>query len=90
MQEGDVGLILRELFLVVLKLGAPGLLTAMAVGLVISLIQAVTQINETTLAFVPKVLALGAALMLAGPFMYATLADYSHALFDHLIAVGGQ
>lgn len=90
MQEGDVGLVLRDLFMVVLKLGAPGLVTAMAVGLVISLIQAVTQINETTLAFVPKVLALGAALMLAGPFMYSTLADYSHALFDRLIAVGGQ
>ena len=67
MQQGDVGLVLRDLFMVVLKLGAPGLVTAMAVGLVISLIQAVTQINETTLAFVPKVLALGAALMLAGP-----------------------
>ena len=90
MQEGDVGLVLRDLFMVVLKLGAPGLVTAMAVGLVISLIQAVTQINETTLAFVPKVLALGAALMLAGPFMYATLADYSHTLFDRMIAVGGQ
>ena len=73
-----------------MKLGAPGLVTAMAVGLVISLIQSVTQINESTLAFVPKVLALGAALMLAGPFMYATLADYSHTIFDRLIAVGGQ
>lgn len=90
MQEGDVGLILRDLFMVVLKLGAPGLVTAMVVGLVISLVQAVTQINETTLAFVPKVLALGAALMFAGPFMYATLSDYSRGIFDRLIAVGGQ
>ena len=90
MQEGDVGLVLRDLFIVVLKLGAPGLVTAMAVGLIISLIQSVTQINESTLAFVPKVLALGAALMLAGPFMYATLADYSHTIFDRLIAIGGQ
>ena len=90
MQEGDVGLVLHDLFIVVLKLGSPALLTAMVVGLVISLIQSVTQINETTLAFVPKVLALGAALMLAGPFMYATLADYSHTIFDRLIAIGGQ
>ena len=90
MQEGDVGLVLRDLFMVVLKLGAPALLTAMAVGLVISLIQAITQINESTLAFVPKVLALGAALILAGPFMYATLSDYSHGIFDRLIAVGGR
>ncbi len=85
-----MGLVLRELFVVVLKLGAPGLLTAMIVGLAISLIQAMTQINESTLAFVPKVLALGAALILAGPFMYATLADYSHGIFDQLIAVGGR
>jgi flagellar biosynthesis protein FliQ len=90
MQEGDVAMVLRDLFMVSLKLGAPGLVTAMVVGLLISLIQAVTQINETTLAFVPKVLALGVALMLAGPFMYATLADYSHGIFDRLIAVGGQ
>ncbi len=90
MQEGDVALVLRDLFMVVLKLGAPALLTAMAVGLVISLIQAITQINESTLAFVPKVLALGAALLLAGPFMYATLADYAHGIFDRLIAVGGR
>jgi flagellar biosynthesis protein FliQ len=82
--------VLRDLFMVSLKLGAPGLLTAMAVGLVISLIQAITQINESTLAFVPKVLALGVALMLAGPFMYATLSDYTHGIFDRLIAVGGQ
>ena len=46
MQEGDVAMVLRDLFVVVLKLAAPGLLTAMGVGLVISLIQAVTQINE--------------------------------------------
>ena len=90
MQESDVAVVLYDLFMVALKLGAPALLTAMSVGLVISLLQAVTQINETTLAFVPKVLALGLALMLAGPFMYATLADYTHSIFDRLIAVGGQ
>lgn len=90
MQESDVAVVLRDLFMVALKLGAPALLTAMSVGLVISLIQAVTQINETTLAFVPKVLALGMALMLTGPFMYATLADYAHSVFDRLVAVGGR
>ena len=90
MQEADVANVLRGLFMVSLKLGAPALLTAMIVGLLISLLQAITQINESTLAFVPKVLALGAALMLAGPFMYATLSDYTLALFDRMIALGGQ
>ena len=47
----------------------PPLGVALAVGLVVSLLQAVTQINEETLAFVPKVLAIGVALVLSGPFM---------------------
>ncbi len=86
--QDDIGMILRAMFMVVLKLSAPGLLAALAVGLVVSLIQAVTQINEATLAFVPKLLALGLALSIAGPFMFATLTDYTHLLFDRLIAVG--
>lgn len=86
----DVGMILRAMFLVVLKLSAPALLAALVVGLVISLIQAVTQLNESTLAFVPKLLALGLALSIAGPFMFNTLTDYTHLLFDRLIAAGGQ
>jgi flagellar biosynthetic protein FliQ len=88
--QDDVGTILRAMFMVVLKLSAPGLVAALTVGLVVSLIQAVTQINETTLAFVPKLLALGLALSIAGPFMLATLNDYTHLLFDRLIAAGGQ
>ena len=90
MQEGDVALIMRDMFMVVLKLSAPGLLAALVVGLIVSLIQAVTQLNETTLAFVPKLLALGVALTVAGPFMFSTLTDYTHLLFDRLIASGGQ
>ena len=90
MQEGDVAAILRDMFMVVLKMAAPGLLTALGVGVLISLIQAVTQLNESTLAFVPKLLALGLALTLAGPFMFATLTDYTRLLFDQLIASGGR
>jgi flagellar biosynthesis protein FliQ len=90
MQEGDVALMLRDLFIVVLKLSAPGLLTALVVGLVVSLVQAVTQISESTLAFVPKLLALGLALSLAGPFMYATLTDFTRTVFDQVVAVGGR
>lgn len=90
MQEGDVGLILRDMFIVIIKLSAPALMTALVVGLIISLIQAVTQLNELTLAFVPKLLALGLALSIAGPFMFVTLTDYTHLLFDRLIASGGQ
>ncbi len=81
---------LRDAMVVLLKLGGPALLAALVVGLVISLFQAVTQINEATLAYVPKLLAIGGALALTGPFMLATLADYTQGLFDRMIAIGGQ
>jgi flagellar biosynthetic protein FliQ len=86
----DVGAMLRESMMVVLKLGGPPLLVGLAVGMVISLLQAVTQIHEQTLAFVPKVLAIGAVLMILGPYTMVTLTDFAHVLFDRLVAVGGQ
>ena len=90
MAGDDVGAMLRATMMVLLKLGGPPLGVALAVGMVMSLLQAVTQINEQTLAFVPKVLAIGATLMILGPFMMETLTDYSHLLFDRLVVVGGQ
>jgi len=90
MAGDDVSAMLRATMMVLLKLGGPPLGVALAVGMVMSLLQAVTQINEQTLAFVPKVLAIGATLMILGPFMMETLTDYSHLLFDRLVVVGGQ
>lgn len=90
MTEGDVGAALRDAMLVMLKLGGPPLLVALAVGVVVALFQAVTQINEAALAFVPKALALCAALVLLGPFIYATLDQYARSLFDRLVAIGGS
>ena len=64
---------LRETMLVILKLGGPVLLAALAVGVVMSLVQAVTQINEATLAFVPKFAGdYRRCWRLSGPFMLAT------------------
>jgi flagellar biosynthetic protein FliQ len=90
MNDADIGYLLRDAMLVLLKVGGPPLLVALVVGLLVSLLQAVTQINEATLVFVPKVLALCAALMLLGPFMLATLTGYTHTLLDHLVAIGGS
>jgi flagellar biosynthetic protein FliQ len=90
MDNADIGVLLRDGMLVMLKLGGPPLLVALAVGLLVSLLQAVTQINEATLAFGPKVIALGAALVLLGPFMLSTLSGYANVLFDRLIAIGGS
>ena len=88
MQHSDIGALLREAIVVVLKLGGPPLGVALAVGLVMSLVQAVTQINEQTLAFVPKVLAIGGALLLLGPYMQVTLTDFTHHILDQVISTG--
>lgn len=89
MQSLDIGAILEQTFLVILKLSAPALLTALAVGLIISLFQAVTQINEATLSFVPKVLAIGAVMLFAGSFMSHSLITFTQHLFDQIIIAGG-
>jgi flagellar biosynthesis protein FliQ len=88
MDDAGVAAALRETLLVVMKLGGPPLLAMLAVGLVVSLVQAVTQINETTLAFLPKVLVLGGLLALLGPFMMTTMSDFTHVLMDRLVLVG--
>ena len=90
MAEAEIAALMRETVLVSLKLGGPPLLVGLAVGLVISLLQAITQISEASLTFVPKVLALCATLFVLGPFMLATLTDYTHRLFDALVAAGGS
>ena len=90
MNDTDTAMLLRDGMLVMLKLGGPPLLVALAVGLLVALLQAVTQINEATLAFVPKVLALCAALMVLGPYMLSTLSSYTHTLLDRLVVIGGS
>jgi flagellar biosynthetic protein FliQ len=76
--------------IVTLKLGGPILGVALIVGLVMSVIQAVTQINEAMLAFLPKLAAIGVALMFFGPYMLTTLINFSHEIFDHIVAIGGS
>ncbi len=90
MQDGDVGLVMREAMLVVVKLGGPPLVMTLVIGLAMSLVQAVTQINEQSLTFVPKIVIIGGTLMLLGPFMMSTLRDYMHLVLDRLIATGGM
>ncbi len=68
---------------------APLLLTALAVGLVVSILQAATQINEATLSFIPKLLGVFAATVVAGPWMVTTLVDYMQRLFTSIPHVIG-
>ncbi|HEX5326356.1 MAG TPA: flagellar biosynthetic protein FliQ [Acetobacteraceae bacterium] len=90
MTDSDLAALMRETMLVVLKVGGPLLAVGLVVGALVSVLQAITQIHETTLAFVPKVLALAATLALLAPFMLATLTGYAHVLFDRIVAIGSS
>jgi flagellar biosynthetic protein FliQ len=90
MNEGDVGTVLRECVLVMIKLSGPLLMTALVIGIVVALVQAVTQISEASLTFVPKILALSFSLIILGPFMLRTLTTFADDLFDRMVAIGGS
>jgi flagellar biosynthetic protein FliQ len=90
MDAAQVASVLREALIVSLKLSGPPLLVSLAVGLTVSLVQAATQISEATLTFLPKLILVAGALALLGPFMAASLTDYSRELMDQIIAVGGH
>jgi flagellar biosynthetic protein FliQ len=74
----------RQAVFVCLQVGAPTLLVALGIGLVVSFIQAITQIQEPTLTFVPKIVGMFAAMVLAMPFMVATLVGFTEALFAQI------
>ncbi len=69
---------------VTLYLAAPLLLTALFIGLLVSLFQAATQINEMTLSFIPKILGVFAVLVLAGPYLMNLVIDYTTTLFQNI------
>jgi len=74
---------------ITLSLAAPLLLTALAVGLLISLFQAATQINEMTLSFIPKILGVFVVLIFAGPMLMQQITDFTRELFRNLPSLIG-
>lgn len=84
MTESTVMTIGRDTMLMVLMLGAPMLGVSLLVGLVISLFQALTQINEMTLTFVPKLVGLVLVLLILGPWMLEEVVGFTVKLFDML------
>lgn len=81
MSVGQAVSIMRGGIFEILILSAPVLLVAMVVGLVISILQATTSIQEQTLTFVPKIAAIMLVLALLGGWMFSSLADYTRQLF---------
>jgi flagellar biosynthetic protein FliQ len=90
MTESALSGVMQQGMMVILKIGGPLLIASLLVGLLVSLVQAITQINEATLSFVPKVIILGLMLGWLGTFMFTTLATYTLTLFDRLVIVGGS
>lgn len=74
----------RQALELTLLVSAPLLLTALIVGLLISIFQAATQINEATLSFIPKLVALFVVMVIAGPWMLQQMVDYIQRLFGNI------
>jgi flagellar biosynthetic protein FliQ len=71
----------RHAMEIALMIAAPMLLVALAIGLVVSIFQAATQINEMTLSFIPKLVGILVALVVAGPWMLTVMLDYMREMF---------
>jgi flagellar biosynthetic protein FliQ len=78
----------RQAIWVMLEVGAPSLLTALSVGVLISLLQALTQIQESTLSFLPKLVAILGVLALTLPFALTVLGDFTRGLCGRIAAMG--
>ncbi|MGV2293539.1 flagellar biosynthesis protein FliQ [Trinickia sp. YCB016] len=79
----------HQAMMIALLLAAPLLLVALVVGLVVSLFQAATQINETTLSFIPKLLAVAVTLVIAGPWMMTMMLDYLRHILTSVPQLAG-
>ncbi|HJA89957.1 MAG TPA: flagellar biosynthesis protein FliQ [Candidatus Jeotgalibaca merdavium] len=79
--EGSLDIV-REAFVVIITVAGPVLLVALVVGLLISIIQAATQIQEQTLSFVPKVLAVVGSLIVLGNFMLNVIVSFTERIFE--------
>lgn len=90
MNEADIAELMRLTFMLIFRLAGPLLGIALVVGLLVAMLQAVTQINEATLVFIPKLLGIGAVLLLLGVSMFGSLADFTHFLIDRMVAAGGS
>lgn len=88
METLDVLDIAREGIWVLLKVSGPVMLVALTVGLTIALFQALTQIQEITLTFVPKIIAIFTSLIFFLPFMASTLGSFMELIATRIIALG--
>ncbi len=79
----------RHAMEITLMVAAPMLLVALAIGLLVSIFQAATQINEMTLSFIPKLIGIFVALVIAGPWMLTVMLDYMRHVFSSIPSLVG-
>jgi flagellar biosynthetic protein FliQ len=88
MNETEVLEIAREALIVVLKASGPVMMVGLIIGLIIALFQALTTIQEMTLTFVPKIIAIFITIVVFLPFMMTTVIEFSNTLFDRIANIG--
>jgi flagellar biosynthetic protein FliQ len=79
----------RHAMEITLMVAAPLLLVALIIGLIVSIFQAATQINEATLSFIPKLVGIFLTLIIAGPWMLSVLGDYMREVFTSIATFAG-
>lgn len=89
MSPGNVMDIGRQAMEVTIMVASPMLVVALLIGLVVSIFQAATQINEATLSFIPKLLGIFASLVIAGPWMLSVMLDYMRHVLTSIPAMAG-
>ena len=90
MDQGTVTHLSMQAMTVALKVSAPFLLAGLAVGLIVSIIEAATSIQEQTLTFIPKVIVTGLVVALGGPWMLDQMLSYTQTLFQSIPALVAQ
>ncbi len=88
MNEAEAIEVCREAIIVMLKLVGPVMLAGLLVGVVISIIQTVTQIQEQALTFIPKMVVVFGLTIVLLPFMLSTLGSFTHSLTDRIVEIG--
>lgn len=88
MNSAEVLDVARDAIYVTLTVGGPIMLIALITGLIISLFQALTQIQEMTLAFVPKILVIFVSMLLFMPFMLSTLISFTERMAERIVNLG--
>jgi flagellar biosynthetic protein FliQ len=88
MNEAEITDFAREAIMLTIKISAPIMLIGLVVGVIISLIQALTQIQEMTLSFVPKMMAIYAGIFVMFPMMTAALKAFTEKIADKIVGMG--